>query len=287
MARFRLRFLLQEFDLPPGETLLGRSPECHVTIEDPLVSRRHAKIIIRGDKAIVQDLGSRNGVRINGQPAPGGQAYLKDGDRLRVGTQELVFCAVASVPEDRSKQTGFLRHCAKCKTPYPEEMAGCPNCGANEFADDETLTGAIGAVKRNWTLQLLTEVLEKAVSLGKEDEAERILKRASSHIEELVQNNQYLDPRQIDALAECASKLSEQRQTSQWGLWVLQTYSLVGEAPPITVLEQLGALPAIERSKLSPAFNALLNQIQTKPSPTPKDADAVARLHVFQRELGA
>ena len=66
MARYRLRFLLQEFDLPRGATLIGRSSDCHVTIEDPLVSRQHARIVIDGDDATLQDLGSRNGVKLNG-----------------------------------------------------------------------------------------------------------------------------------------------------------------------------------------------------------------------------
>ena len=51
MARFRLKFLLQEFDLVGPEVLLGRSPECHVTLEDPLVSRQHARILIGGETA--------------------------------------------------------------------------------------------------------------------------------------------------------------------------------------------------------------------------------------------
>jgi pSer/pThr/pTyr-binding forkhead associated (FHA) protein len=88
VARFRLRFLLQEFDLAGPEVVIGRSPDCHITIEDPLVSRNHAKITISGEEAHVADLGSRNGVRINGRHIQG-EALLKDGDRVRLGTQEL------------------------------------------------------------------------------------------------------------------------------------------------------------------------------------------------------
>ncbi|MBK7396871.1 MAG: FHA domain-containing protein [Myxococcales bacterium] len=55
MARYRLRLLLQEFDLPQGETVLGRSPECQVTIDDPLVSREHAKIIVQDDTVVCRD----------------------------------------------------------------------------------------------------------------------------------------------------------------------------------------------------------------------------------------
>ena len=86
MARYRLRFLLQEIDLPRGATLLGRSPECHVTLEDPLVSREHARIAIYEQSATCEDLGSRNGVKINGL-AMKGPTRLKDGDRVRIGTR--------------------------------------------------------------------------------------------------------------------------------------------------------------------------------------------------------
>lgn len=66
MARYRLRFLLQEFDLPRGATIIGRSLDCHLTIEDPLVSRQHARIVIDDAGAFVEDMGSRNGVRVDG-----------------------------------------------------------------------------------------------------------------------------------------------------------------------------------------------------------------------------
>ena len=90
-TRYRLRFLLQEFDLPKGETLIGRSAECHVTIEDPLVSRQHARIMLEGDAVTFEDLGSRNGGRINGLPVKR-PVQLRDGGRIRIRTQELVFC---------------------------------------------------------------------------------------------------------------------------------------------------------------------------------------------------
>ena len=116
MARYRLRFLLQEFDLSKGTTLIGRSADCHVTIEDPLVSRQHARILIDGDDAMLEDLGSRNGVKLNGVAIKGTHP-LKDGDRLRIGTQELVFCRVEQAAQASAKTTGFLRHCVTCRLP--------------------------------------------------------------------------------------------------------------------------------------------------------------------------
>src|SRR5258708_4279931 len=71
LARFRLRFLLQEIDLPQGDTVIGRSATCQVTIEDPLVSREHAKIRIQDERATIEDLGSRNDVFVGGSPVQG------------------------------------------------------------------------------------------------------------------------------------------------------------------------------------------------------------------------
>src|ERR1019366_4843126 len=120
--------------------LLGRSPECHVTLEDPLVSRQHARIVIGDEGAVCEDLKSRNGVRINGL-ALKGPTKLKDGDRVRIGTQELVFCEVEQDAAAPAKTTGFLRHCARCRIPYPQEMVSCPNCGTTGQLEEDTMTG--------------------------------------------------------------------------------------------------------------------------------------------------
>ena len=53
--------------LAPGETLIGRDPECAVRIDLPLISRRHARIRIAGDVATMEDLGSKNGTSLAGQ----------------------------------------------------------------------------------------------------------------------------------------------------------------------------------------------------------------------------
>ena len=127
MSRFRLRFHLQEIDLRPGVTTLGRSEECEVTIEDPLVSRRHAQISVDGDEVRLVNLGSRNGVRINGRPVEG-SVVLQDGDRVRIGTQVLVFSCILGKEGGRSqtRATGALRLCAACKLPFARETTACP-----------------------------------------------------------------------------------------------------------------------------------------------------------------
>ncbi len=76
--------------LEPGETVIGRDPGAGLFIDDPSVSRRHARIVVTGDSATLEDLGSKNGTHLGDRrieaPVP-----LDDGARIRIGTVALTF----------------------------------------------------------------------------------------------------------------------------------------------------------------------------------------------------
>lgn len=277
MARYRLRFLLQEFDLPRGATILGRSSDCHVTIEDPLVSRHHARIVLDGDRALLHDLNSRNGVKLNGfgikEPTE-----LKDGDRLRIGTQELVFCRVESSPNASAKTTGFLRHCARCRMPYPQEAGACPNCGATEALDEDTLSGQFGAAAQAiWSVQLFLEVLERALSLRRFEDVHRILRRATVQVEERIVRGDPVDPAQLAKLADGAARASLALDDSTWGLWVAQVYRRVPLIVPEDIVDRLSELLARFPTDMADAVEALAAHSRTLKS-SPEDVGAIAAL---------
>ncbi len=70
---------------------IGRSRDCDIVLSDPNVSRRHAEVRPTADGGFtVADLGSTNGVRENGRPVSGAQP-LRPGDRVELGTAEVVF----------------------------------------------------------------------------------------------------------------------------------------------------------------------------------------------------
>ncbi len=85
---FKLIWRGREIALDPGENVLGRDPLCVACIDIVSVSRRHARIVVSGDKATVEDLGSRNGTLLNGQ-AVASPRVLSDGDHVRIGTVEM------------------------------------------------------------------------------------------------------------------------------------------------------------------------------------------------------
>lgn len=78
---------VSEVELRGGSLLVGRLPECDVMIDDGLVSRMHARISVRDNAVIVEDLHSTNGVYLNGVRITH-SALLREGDRLLIGTTE-------------------------------------------------------------------------------------------------------------------------------------------------------------------------------------------------------
>ena len=87
---YRLIWGTREVALDPGENLLGRDEDSIVWIDDPLVSRRHARIVIDGTGAFLEDLDSKNGTSVNGKriEAP---TRLADKDQITIGPASLVF----------------------------------------------------------------------------------------------------------------------------------------------------------------------------------------------------
>lgn len=76
--------------VPPRGAVLGRSRDCDIVLEDSSISRRHAEIRPAGEGWTVADLGSTNGVRVNGRTVRGAQP-LQSGDRVELGSTEIVF----------------------------------------------------------------------------------------------------------------------------------------------------------------------------------------------------
>jgi hypothetical protein len=244
VSRFRLRFHLQEVDLRVGVTTLGRSEDCEVTIEDPLVSRRHAQIVVDGDEVRVLDLGSRNGVRVNGL-AVSSSAVLRDGDRIRIGTQDLVFTRVEPkvVSHSPRRTTGVLRLCAHCKLPFARETPSCPHCGASEQTDEDTLSGSFGnESQHSWSVQLLLEAVSKALGLSRLADADRMLQRATGLFEDRLAQGGRLEGEQVERAALAAVRLCDESNDVSWGSWIPKFYGRAGLYPPAAVSDKLADL---------------------------------------------
>jgi len=69
---------------------IGRSEDCGINLDDKLVSRQHARILLEGGLWYLEDVQSTNPTLINGQPIRG-RSVLYKGDVLKMGSQQYTF----------------------------------------------------------------------------------------------------------------------------------------------------------------------------------------------------
>jgi hypothetical protein len=89
-ASARLRLGGRTELLGSAGAVLGRSREADIVLDDANVSRKHAEIRPSGGSWTVRDMGSTNGVKVNGRRIEGAQS-LKPGDVIELGTSHATF----------------------------------------------------------------------------------------------------------------------------------------------------------------------------------------------------
>jgi hypothetical protein len=130
----------KRLELPPGEYLIGRSPECAIRLDDPHVSRVHLRLCVGAEGLAVEDMGGKNPARVNGTRLVRSTS-LADGDELRIGAAcfrvELEPGAAAyHEDEDTITLTGegfgprvVIAGCPGCNSVVEEDAVECPHCG--------------------------------------------------------------------------------------------------------------------------------------------------------------
>ena len=86
-------FAGEHHELPAHPVTLGRSKDCDIRLADPNVSRRHAEIRPNGEGWTIVDLGSTNGIEVDGRRVK--ELALTDGARFTLGTTEVSFSQAA------------------------------------------------------------------------------------------------------------------------------------------------------------------------------------------------
>lgn len=191
--RFALLMGGTEVGLSRGELLLGRSRSCQVIVDDMLVSRHHARLLVSKVALFVEDLGSTNGVIVNEVPISG-PTPLDDGDRVIVGTQELIVRAVddgvetLEPPSPRSRQATpraqpsvQLAAVAQQRIPTQPEIPA-PQQTVPMLRAKDTLShpGVEGADNTQRTekadgLSTMARMADRMIAMGRHDAAARLL----------------------------------------------------------------------------------------------------------------
>jgi predicted component of type VI protein secretion system len=239
--RWRLRYLQHDLELSEGQFAVGRNATCQLSLDDPLVSRRHALLTVTHDGVTIEDLQSRNGVLVNGKRS-GGRVDLVVGDRILIGAQELTLLQGKAVTSRDHQTTGGA---AKMTLPkleaalrIPSELPGAspssmpPLEGSSSEIDPSM-------VRRADAFRLLGGVAEKALAMGRAVEAERLLASPLADVIEASRAGRKLPSGLVDQAARFSSKLATATSKGAWADYVIELYAAQGRPCPASVIDEL------------------------------------------------
>lgn len=221
---FWLEYSGRRFLLSDGVTLIGRAANCQIVLDDALVSRRHAQLVVEGRRVTVLDLGSANGVHVNGDRA-GQSTVLKPGDVLAVGQQEMIL-RCGPRPNRRAATSRF-----SAKTLTGVEAADLLGGGANSL-EAESTHGAR-------TLMLLGGVADKVLALGRGEEAERVLGNFLHKLLEAVSGGEKADSETVEKAVGYAVRIASATGKGAWVDYCIQMYAELEKPLPTAVVDDL------------------------------------------------
>lgn len=104
-AACRLEWGKRETALHEGENILGRTDDAVAWIDSPSVSRRHARIVVSGGTATIEDLGSKNGTSVSGRRIDR-PTLLASGDQIALGPVLMTFRAFHATGSTATHRSG-------------------------------------------------------------------------------------------------------------------------------------------------------------------------------------
>jgi hypothetical protein len=244
--KFVLRQGSREIELGPGRFIIGRAETAGLILDDPLVSRHHAAVDVAGEGAVLRDLESRNGVRLNGTrvtaPAP-----LSLGDKIGIGSAELIF-------------------------------------GQRTDAAAQTLVQI--PAQRMAAFGLLGMLADKALGLGRGEEAEKLL---GPQIEELlrdVEGKKRYDAAAVERACEFSLRIAQVTGNAVWMDAVCRFYRAMRRLPPSGLVDELiAAARKVRQPNLQP-LRAYLDVVREGPDVlSASERFLLGRLEGLERSL--
>jgi hypothetical protein len=274
--RFRLRYLQHDLELNEGTFAVGRNASCQLSLDDPLVSRRHAIFEVGGGGVTVEDLNSRNGVIVNGIRIES-RVTIQVGDRILIGSQELTL--LAGPGNVGSQSQGGVGKMTLPKMRVNTPSSGVPRLDVPIESDPEP-----SMVRRADQFKLLSGVAEKALAMGKAGEAERLLASALADVIESTRAGRPLPPTLVDQAAKFSAKLATATGKGGWADYVIELYQAQKRPCPAHVIDELynamRKVTAVDLNRLR-AYVAMLRQ--NHPRYGPAERFLLQRLEGLER----
>ncbi len=239
---FYLRWRGREIPLGSGRSVLGRAVNCQLVLDSPLVSRRHARIQITGGVVLLEDLSSRNGVLVNGAPISKGVSVIA-GDRIQLGDQHLELVV-------RQPGSGHDADLAASRSARTVNV----NPPGTELTEERT--------RQANAFDLLGQVVDKALALGRAEEAERLLAGHLQRVLKDIQDGRPIARRTVESAVTFAVRLAEVSGKAGWVNYALRVYYELGRPLPMDVINRLYALLRKVRGVDVPLLRRYVSQLQ-------------------------
>lgn len=277
---FRLRYQAHDLEIPEGDFVIGRSPECQLALDDARVSRRHAVLRATPQGVLVEDLGSRNGVSVNGAKIVG-QQLCTDGDRVTIGSQEMLIYRGGS---GNHRQTLTVQGGAHTLAEIPIDAVRAARAArASQPHMDEPTRGSLPSgqhppPRTHSNVRVLGAVADKALALGRVDEAERILGTVLTDLLASIRGGAPVDDDVFDAAVKAALRLASAGAKGAWVEYVFDLHLEVSRVVAAPVVDELHTvvrkvksvdrrairryIESLERRQLTPAEKFVFQRIQ-------------------------
>jgi hypothetical protein len=282
VPRFRLRYQSTNLEMPLGEFAIGRSSSCNLALADGLVSRRHAVLHVSPEAVVVEDLGSRNGVAVNGVRI-NGPRRLAHMDRVYIGSQELVLIDAAKLME-ATKETADYIVCESCGAINGAAKRRCGECGKrltstaaqtlldpNSKVDSSSHAWGAEDTRTARALDVIAGIASKSIAMGRFEEAERIL---LPHLDVLLEralaqrplsDSERDDPNALFVGATTyALQLAQGLRDTKWIDWVFRIHAATGRLMEAETIETLHSLVRSTKYSKLQHLRAYLQVIQNR-----------------------
>jgi hypothetical protein len=201
--RHTLRYNDRDIDLPEGEFVIGRAATCQLSLDDPLVSRNHATLSVTSDAVVLADLGSRNGVRVNGDRIESKRA-LAHGDQITIGSQEMTVMS------------------------------------RRELVAETLIQGP--TTQRAATFGLLGILADKALAMGKGEEAEKLMFEQLDQLLVDAQRGMNVSLETAERACDYALRLGVTTNNGRWVDYIFRLHTALRRPCPAPVVDELYTL---------------------------------------------
>ena len=192
--------------LTRGEFLIGRDTACHFVVQDDLASRTHARIVVNDRGALLEDLGSANGVFLN-EARLRKPTFLQAGDRILVGT-----CQLAVFPNNGEIHTRIISD-----TLPAQRSSSVPPASGVRVAAAQRAGGPRSETIKADAFQLFGRLADQLMARGDAQGAARLL---TGHVAKVIRGAQKSVPVGDELLDVAGRYCLKLAAATKEGVWV-------------------------------------------------------------------